>query len=178
MSIHEQSTSFASFDEAEAYHMARNTAYWPVTRRSGAASEAQDTETVMVARKQAALVRATDWLNTRVHWNGRKCCWDQPLAWPRTDVVVQGQPVPADTIPPQVRDACCELAAHFMHADPLAPQERGGRILAESVDCLSVTYAADAPTDTLFPMVEGLLRHLGQAESSASHAACVELGRG
>lgn len=173
MPNHEQSASFASFNEAEAYHLARNTALWPLDQNTEAPAQES-----LTARKKAALVRATDWLNTRVRWNGRKCCWDQPLAWPRVDVIVQGQPVPTTTIPPQVRDACCELAAHFMHTDHLAPQERGGRIVAESVDCLSVTYAANAPTDTLFPMVEGLLLGLGQAESNPRHAACVELGRG
>lgn len=137
-----------------------------------------DASAPLQTKKLAALVRASDWLTTRVRWNGAQVRWDQPLAWPRQGVCLHGMPLPVDQIPPQVRDACCELAGHFMSSDPLAPQERGGRILAESVDSLSVTYAPDAPADTVFPVVSGLLQGLGSPERSDRAATCVELGRG
>lgn len=157
--------TYASLDEANAYHRSRNTAVWPKVDEAEARTQ-----------KSAALVRATDWLNSRVRWAGRKQDWQQLMAWPRVGVLLPEGPVPGDQIPPQVVDACCELAGHFMTADSLSPRERGGQVVSETVDCLSVTYAAGAPAETLFPKVSGLLAGLGTADER--HAASVEVARG
>lgn len=168
-----QLMTYATLDEAESWHRPRRTPNWLLP------DTAPDTDLEATARldeqKLAALIRASDWLDSRIRWKGQKADLAQSRAWPRTGLPgIVG-------IPAQVRDACCELAAHFMTADPLAPQERGGRILAATVDCLSVTYAPDAPVDTLFPLVIGLVRDLGEPETGqvdATRAACVEVGRG
>lgn len=157
--------TYAGLDMAEIYHLARATAAW----------SADDDEPCR-QRKSAALVRATDWLNSRVRWQGQKRRWQQLMAWPRCGVVLPEGAVPDNTVPPQVVDACCELAGHFMTADVLSPRERGGQVLAESVEGLSVSYAQNAPTDTLFPKVAGLLAGLGVVEDC--RAGCVEVARG
>ena len=55
--------SFASVADADAYHAARLTAAW--------------TDELAEVQKEAALIRASDWLNRKVMWNGRKA---SPLA--------------------------------------------------------------------------------------------------
>lgn len=161
----EGANTYAGLAEADSYHRSRQTPAWPV-----------DDDPTTQAKKKAALVRAADWLNSRVRWAGRKEDWQQLMAWPRVGVILPEGPVPSHTVPPQVVDACCELAGHVMSADSLAPVQRGGQVVSQTVDCLSVTYAAGAPVDTLFPKVSGLLAGLGTAEES--RAASVEVARG
>ena len=67
--------SFASLADADAYHAARLTEAW-------ADSLAGD-------KKEAALIRATDWLNRKVRWEGCKTTRKQRIAWPRTGVATQ-----------------------------------------------------------------------------------------
>ena len=88
--------SFASLADADAYHAARLTEAW-------ADSLAGD-------KKEAALIRATDWLNRKVRWEGCKTTRKQRMAWPRTGVATQDGPVPSDEVPAEVVEACCELA--------------------------------------------------------------------
>ena len=65
--------SFASVADADAYHAARLTAAW--------------TDELAEAQKEAALIRASDWLNRKVMWNGRKASRSQRMAWPRAGVI-------------------------------------------------------------------------------------------
>ena len=74
--------SFASVADADAYHAARLTAAW--------------TDELAEAQKEAALIRASDWLNRKVMWNGRKASRSQRMAWPRAGVSTQDGPVPSD----------------------------------------------------------------------------------
>lgn len=168
--------TYATPEEAEVWHRLRCTPAWPAPNGS---VEAVEADARLVERKLAALVRASDWLDARIRWKGEKVDPGQSRAWPRVEMGSG-----TEGIPIQVRQACCELAAHFMEADHLAPQERGGRILSTSVDCLAVTYDPNAPVDTLFPLVSGLLRDLrepGGLEPAALNLmglVSVEAGRG
>ena len=88
--------SFASVADADAYHAARLTAAW--------------TDELAEVQKEAALIRASDWLNRKVMWNGRKASRSQRMAWPRSGVVTQDGEIAPDEIPAEVVEACCELA--------------------------------------------------------------------
>lgn len=149
--------SFASLADADAYHAARLTEAW-------ADSLAGD-------KKEAALIRATDWLNRKVRWEGCKTTRKQRMAWPRTGVATRGGPVPSDEVPAEVVEACCELAGFFVEQDYLAPLDRGGDIASLSVDVISITYNGTAPAETVFPSLSGPLAGLGTVSTGKGGAS-------
>lgn len=136
--------SYADRAEADAYFAARGVAPW-------AAAEA--------GARDAALLRATAWIEGRFRWVGRLVDPAQPLAWPRTGAV-DGEGRPLDGIPVRLKAACAELALVALSQDLAPPLDRGGRVLTERVGLLEVAYAADAPPGRTFPAVEALLRGL------------------
>lgn len=135
---------YADRDEADAYFAARAVAAWA---EAGAAA------------RDAALLRATAWLDGNHRWVGRLADPAQPLAWPRAGARdAEGRAL--DGIPDRLKAACAELALIDLSVDLAPPLERGGRVLSERVGPLEVSYAADAPPGRSFPAVEALLRGL------------------
>lgn len=90
--------SYASLAEANAYHTARGNAAW----------------TGADAAKEAALIRATQWLDGRYgdQWPGIR--WKlraQALDWPRVEATDRdGTEIDYDSIPSEVVSATCEAA--------------------------------------------------------------------
>lgn len=130
-----------------------------------------------IAKKEASLMRAFDYLNGTLQWKGNKVDWQRMIAWPRENVPVPGcnskKPVyiENDVIPEAVCRAQMELAAFIYNGyDIFAPLEKGGKIKSksdsktESVDVLSeseshsVTYLDNAPIDAWFPSIYPLLK--------------------
>lgn len=141
--------SYADRVEADAYFAARGVAAW-------AAAEA--------AARDAALLRATAWIEGRFRWIGRLVDPAQPLAWPRT-AAVDGDGRPLDGIPTRLKAACAELALVALSEDLAPPLDRGGRVLTERVGPVEVGYAPDAPPGRTFPAVEALLRGLVRSDA-------------
>ena len=151
--------------------------------------------------KTVALLRAADYLNT-LQWKGVAVTWDRVMAWPRENVPQPGGATDAygnpvmlanNIVPKAVAQAQTELAALIVAGtNPLAPAERGGRVVAEThttkagdIDVIggdsksdSYTYAEGAPVETYFPAVVGLLRPYLAVVPGSSGARCVEAGRG
>lgn len=143
-------TAFATVIEADRYLSARDFKNWPVTT-----SDVEPDEHIV--QKEAALIRATDYMNT-LDWRGGKAQWDQSLCWPRAGITVDDNTIPDNIVPIQVKNACIELAAVFFGGDnPLAPVERGGRIASETVASISTSYFDDAPSGTSYPAVFGII---------------------
>lgn len=153
--------SYASVADADAYLVPRS--LWPETPQDDAA---------MVTRKESALMRATDYLNT-LSWVGYVEDWQRTMAWPREDVPIpRGKgTVPGNIVPSAVAASCMEMAALiFGGTDPLATVERGGMVTSEShsktvggVDVIegdstsdSYTYASGAPSETYYPQLRGV----------------------
>lgn len=165
--------SYASLAEADAYHAVRLTESWMGE--------------VTGAQKEAALIRASDWLNTLL-WKGERIDPLWTMAWPRAGVPLSKrdingvmQFVPHNVVPVAVQRACIELAALiFAGENPLEPVERGGRVASETVGPISTSYFNDAPSQTLYPAVSGLigafLSEIPGKESKLS--GCVQVGRG
>ena len=90
--------SYASLAEAAAYHTARGNSAWTGTD----------------ALKEAALIRATQWLDGRYgdQWPGtRRYLRAQALDWPRVDAYDRDSTyIDMETIPPEVRNAVAEAA--------------------------------------------------------------------
>ena len=179
------SNTFISLADAEAYASARG--LWTSATTDDA--------------KAVALLRAADYLNT-LQWKGVAVTWDRTMAWPRESVPqpggatdTYGNPVllANNIVPKAIPQAQTELAALIVAGtNPLAPVERGGKVIAEShsttegsIDVIggdsksdSYTYADGAPVEAYFPAVVGLLRPYLAVVPGSSGARCVEAGRG
>lgn len=98
--------SYVSTADADAYFVKMNNAAWAALTPVGV--------------KEAALRRATQYIDSNYAFVGLKQTRDQALLWPRGWVVLNDYPVAANTIPKQVQDACCELALKASAGDLMA----------------------------------------------------------
>lgn len=98
--------TYALLTDAEAYYLTL-----PVANEWASATTEQ---------KNAALAQATRLMDT-LRWCGFRKTVAQPLQWPRSSVLDrEGWGVNALTIPPQIRDACCEFAIRLIADDRAA----------------------------------------------------------
>ncbi|NQW12227.1 MAG: hypothetical protein HQ481_20365 [Alphaproteobacteria bacterium] len=135
---------YADVADADAYFAARDVAAWPLAT---------------VAAREAALRRATAYLDGHYRWIGVLAASSQPLGWPRLSAWdAEGRPL--DGIPARVKDACAELALVALTEELAPPADRGGRVLAERVGPVSLRYTADAPSGRSFPYVDLVLKGL------------------
>ncbi len=166
----EGANTYVSLADVDAYLVPRG--LWETTP--------DDAGDSVIAKKEAAIIRAFDAMNT-LNWAGDVPDWQRVTAWPRQNVPMPGvkpkpgeEPtfLPADMVPRAVVQAQMELAGLIYGGlNPLAPVERGGKIISMSesskegdVDVIggdsrsySVTYAESAPVETYLPAVYGIL---------------------
>ncbi|AGN30439.1 hypothetical protein SXAG_00158 [Synechococcus phage S-CBS4] len=122
------------------------------------------------ATKEAALIRATDYLEAtyREAWLGYRATKTQALSWPRTNVEVDLYPIPADEVPVAVRNATIEMAIRALTEDLLADQTQ--RVKREKVDVLEIEYADGSDATKRYPFVGRMLSpyiYGGSAEGGA-----------
>lgn len=131
---------------------------WQQARGSGTWLAYDGAEDPELARKEAALILATDYLNG-LRWKGRRAASGRIMAWPRLDVIDgDGYHVPGDVAPVNVVNAACYLAGVVFDGLSLQPSlERGGRIQSEKVSSLQTTYFEDARDREVFTVVSDLL---------------------
>lgn len=168
----EGANCYASLEQADAYCVQRG--LWPESKNDQA----------IITSKQAALIRAADWLNG-MDWKGISVDMMRVMAWPRGGVQLSSNfTVQDNVIPPAVVIANVEAAALFYGGeDPFAPMEHGGAVAAysESVGPLSEskTYKATAPAETAYRAVTARLRmYLNRIEGDASGPRIITVGRG
>ena len=166
----EGANTYVSLADVDAYLVPRG--LWETTP--------DDAGDSVIAKKEAAIIRAFDAMNT-LNWAGDVPDWQRVTAWPRQNVPMPGvkpKPgedptfLPADMVPRAVVQAQMELAGLIYGGlNPLAPVERGGKVVSMSetskegdVDVIggdsrsySVTYAESAPVETYLPAVYGIL---------------------
>lgn len=162
--------SYVSLADADAYLVQRG--LWETTPTDGGEAT--------TSKKETAIIRAFDVLNT-LKWKGNVADWQRTIAWPRENVPMPGpkkkgseEPefLPSDIVPGAVVQAQMELAALvYGGLNPLAPVERGGKVISMSestkegdLDVIggdsksySVTYSDSAPVETYLPAVYGIL---------------------
>lgn len=119
--------SYVSVADATTYLTARGVA--------DSAFKSKDT-----TAKEAALRKATTYIDSYYTFKGTKATEAQALQWPRYDVWAFGYLVSNSIVPQRVKDACCELALKAIAAD-IAPDIEPQKVVAESVGPLSVTYS-------------------------------------
>lgn len=134
--------SYADLAFADGYHAPRGRAGW-------AAAAAEE--------REAALIKATDYLDAVYDFRGDRERSEQALAWPRFCAEDDAGRRMAG-VPDAVRRACAELALRALTEDLLPDEARGGRVTSETLGPISTTYDADAPAGTLRRLVDGLLR--------------------
>lgn len=191
----EYPNSYADLACADAYLVPRG--LWPATGvMVDTEAGTEEPDATMVTAKEAALIRAFDWLNS-LDWLGNPLDWEQQAAWPRENVSVPGQTdkcIDTDVVPRAVVQAQLEIAGLvFNGADMFAPKERGGKVRSEShsrsegnLDVIggdsqsdSYTYAESAPTETFYPAVAALLApFLAEIPGKSYGSRIVEAGRG
>lgn len=166
----EGANTYVSLADVDAYLVPRG--LWETTP--------EDAGDSVIAKKEAAIIRAFDAMNT-LNWAGDVPDWQRVTAWPRQNVPMPGvkpkpgeEPtfLPADMVPRAVVQAQMELAGLIYGGlNPLAPVERGGKVVSMSesskegdLDVIggdsksySVTYAESAPVETYLPAVYGIL---------------------
>lgn len=109
------------------------------------------------AQKEAALRRATRFIDTGWRFFGQATSSTQALKWPRWGVTNdEGYDLLSDTLPSALTDACCELAAHALTAD-FDRNADAANIKREKIGEIETEYAGAAGTARSFPIVERLL---------------------
>lgn len=146
--------TYADLATCDAWQAVRASEGWPN-------SEGETEEAEISAKKEAALVLATDYLNG-LSWRGKRAAGGRVMAWPRLDIVdPDGYEIAADTVPLQVVNACCYLAGQVYQGVDLQPVlERGGRIQSEGVSSLSTSYFDDASNRDVFSALADMLAGL------------------
>lgn len=140
---------YLSVADADAYWAAKNNTTW------SAASTAD---------KEKALREATQYIDGAFSFIGYQNTLNL-LAFPRYDVYITtgnfaGVSYDSTTIPPQVEDACAELALEALSARLMAVESRGGMVKREKVDVIEVEYMDWAPSGKTYSFVAMLLKPL------------------
>ena len=146
--------SYAAVADCDGWQGARGSTIWP-------APPAEPDNDLNLAAKEAALIKATDYLNG-LGWNGKRAPGGRVMAWPRIGAVdADGYSIDENTIPGAVQAACCYLAGVAYSGTDLQPiLERGGRIQSESVGSLSTSYFQDAANRDIYSVLADLLHGL------------------
>lgn len=121
------------------------------------------------AAKEAALREATQYIDGAYSFIGEQIT-SNVLAWPRSNVYIlkgnfAGITYDSSTIPPQVENACAELALEAL-SNSLSPNEaRGGAIKKEKVDVVEVEYMDWAPSGKTYKYATMILKPVLQSTS-------------
>lgn len=111
------------------------------------------------------LMQAMDYLDS-VNWKGSRSGPDQPLAWPRDGVFIDGEKVDKSTVPIRIKQAQCRLAVEAQETD-LNPTQSGGAVTLERVEgAVTVQYDGASNDGTVsFPWLYTMLRGMTKSAS-------------
>lgn len=141
------SNAYVDVATATAYASDRNYTAWP-----GYSTQV----------KEAAIIAASFYLDTRYIFIGQRVSSSQAMSWPRVGASDRSEGVDyaSNVIPLSLRRAVMELAVKAAAGLDLMPDlSHGGQVKSETVGPISVTYMDNADPTTKF-MVTGLLKGL------------------
>lgn len=144
--------SYISVADASSYFTARAVTTW--------AALATD------ALREAALRKATDYMENTYTWQGTRKTEEQALSWPRYNVVVDGYLIDDDIVPEAVKRACAELALKSTTAD-LSPDMAQG-VTREKVGPIEVEYDKSSPRVTKYTAIDAMLASYLSSGSGSS----------
>lgn len=116
--------------------------------------------------KEQALVKGTQYLEAHYRWSsGSIGSDDQGLGWPRSGAEDRyGRSIDDDVVPEAVKQATCEAAVRTFTADLAGDQTQ--KVLSEEVSgAVAVTYDANSPQHTRYPLIDQLLTGLASSGS-------------
>lgn len=116
--------SYISVADADAYHAARSNAAW-----SSASTDS----------KEAALRKATSYIDARYVFSGFMASPSQALLWPRIGVVLNGFNLVSNAIPVKVKNACAELALIAL-TESLTLAVESQAVESKTVGPISISY--------------------------------------
>ena len=91
------------------------------------------------AEQEALLRQAAVQMNV-MSWKGHTANADQALAWPRSNVWVDGRLIANNYIPARIQYGQMALAAEIFNDQTNPPDQRQGPVTKEKVDVLEVEY--------------------------------------
>jgi hypothetical protein len=118
------------------------------------------------ALREAALRKATDYMENTYTWQGMRKTDEQALSWPRYGVVVDGYLIDDDIVPEAVKRACAELALKSTTAD-LSPDMAQG-VTREKVGPIEVEYDKSSPRITKYTAIDAMLASYLSSGSGSS----------
>lgn len=135
--------SYASVSAADGYVADRGIAGWT---------------SLATSVKQQALIKATDYLEAtyRDAWKGNRITATQTLSWPRSNVIVDGFLLPADTVPFAVEYSCIEMALRSAAGETLIA-DQGQRVKREKIDVIEIEYQDYSDPTLRYPFVNRML---------------------
>jgi hypothetical protein len=143
------SESFISVADADLYHSNRgNTAWAALTEPT----------------KEQYLRRSTDYMEQayRLRWLGYRVTITQALSWPRDEVqrldltlLNQYSYYENNVVPPEVKNACAELALKAASGELLPDLTQG--VVMEKVDVLQIEYDKYSPQSPRYTAIDRLL---------------------
>lgn len=133
-----------------------------------------------VTQQEQALRRATNYMigEYRLRWLGRRVFTTQSLDWPRVGVVIEDLnsgsgmqtyglfQVLFTIVPPEVKNACAELALRASIAVLLDDQSQ--KVVQEVIGPIRVTYDKDSAARIVYPQVDAMLRVFLKAGGNAA----------
>lgn len=157
MSLTVGTNTYVDLTDANQYWLDRNNSTWSSTSD---------------ADKQKALLEATQYIDNAYEFVGWQNT-ENVLAFPRNGVTVlngnlRGVTYDSSVIPPQIINACCELALEAVSSRLRPAQERGGAVKKEKVDVIEVEYSDFAPSQKSYDFVTLLLKPLLSSGSGKS----------
>ncbi|CAB4122334.1 hypothetical protein UFOVP32_8 [uncultured Caudovirales phage] len=99
---------------------------------------------------------ATAYIDTNFRYKGVRLVSEQALEFPR-DNLYDWSAYLVTGVPGRVAKACAELAFKSLTDSLYQDQDRGGKTVSQTVGPVSVSYAADAPTGTVYQFASNLL---------------------
>jgi hypothetical protein len=113
---------------------------------------------LQTSEKEAALRRATNYLEQayRESWKGLRLHKDQALSWPRWDVLVDNFPTDPNSVPPEVKNACIDLALKAAAGDLNADLTRG--VITKKIGPIETQYDRYSPQSVRYPSIDQQLR--------------------
>jgi hypothetical protein len=125
------------------------------------------------AVKEAALRKATTYLDSTYRWAGEIFSVEQSLNWPRISVYdSQGRDL-SETVPTLLKNACAELALISLTETLVPIVDSANYIKREKVGSLEVEYKDNSPSTKQFIFVDRLLSDLYVSKSGNSNVTLV-----
>jgi len=118
--------------------------------------------------QEAAIVKATAYLDSKYRWRGYRVTSLQALSWPRSGVELDGFLLDASVVPVRIKDATAELAYRVATGTELVSDVKpGGSVVEQTVDVITTKYSERATSQTSYSYVEQLLAPLVGVSSNA-----------